>query len=101
MRNAGPAEKAWEQSFLRHARGRKFAVMESGNFGLVSGNARNGDEVAILVGCDFPVILRGRKGGGGEDVVFVGEAYVDGYMEGRAMEEAAEGRCIPKEFRIH
>ncbi|KAH9215200.1 hypothetical protein DL95DRAFT_388927 [Leptodontidium sp. 2 PMI_412] len=98
MRNAGPAEKAWEQSFMRHARGRKFAVMESGNFGLVSGNAREGDEVAVLVGCDFPVILRGRKG---EDVVLVGEAYVDGYMKGRAMEEAAEGRYMPREFRIH
>ncbi|KAG4433968.1 hypothetical protein IFR05_010548 [Cadophora sp. M221] len=101
MRNAGAVEKAWEQSFLRHARGRKFAVMESGNFGLVSGNARKGDEVAVLVGCDFPAVLRRRNGGAGEDVVLVGEAYVHGHMEGKAMEEAAEGKYMPREFRIH
>ncbi|KAH7336557.1 heterokaryon incompatibility protein-domain-containing protein [Rhexocercosporidium sp. MPI-PUGE-AT-0058] len=100
-RNAGPQEKAWQQSFLQHARGRKFAVMESGGFCLVSGKAKKGDGMAVLVGCDFPVVLRGRKGGGEDDVVLVGEAYVQGYMEGKAMEEAAKGRHMPREFRIH
>ncbi|KAK0115596.1 hypothetical protein ONS96_014045 [Cadophora gregata f. sp. sojae] len=103
MRAAGPNEKAWEQSFLRHARGRKFGVTECGNFSLVSGNAKKGDRVCVLVGCDFPVVLR-RNGGRIADegnVVLVGEAYVDGYMEGRAMDEVAEGRRLPEEFRIH
>ena len=102
-RSAGPQEKAWEQSFLRHARGRKFAVTESGNFCLVSANAKKGDGVCVLVGCDFPAVLRRKGGGGAEggDVVMVGEAYVDGYMEGRAMDEVAEGKFFPEEFRIH
>ncbi|EPE30305.1 hypothetical protein GLAREA_13028 [Glarea lozoyensis ATCC 20868] len=49
--------------------------------GLVPCNALPGDRIVVLHGCNVPVVLRK---GAAEDWSFVGDAYVDGYMYGRA-----------------
>jgi hypothetical protein len=49
--------------------------------GLVPRKAEPGDQVCILYGCSVPVVLRRVDGGFWE---LVGEAYVDGFMDGEA-----------------
>lgn len=48
------------------------------------GLAEPGDLVAVLIGCNIPVLLRELESG---SFSFVSEIYVDDYMYGRAIEE--------------
>jgi hypothetical protein len=51
--------------------------------GLVPVDAMEGDKVVVLWGCKVPVVLRG----GVDGWRFVGDAYVDGYMYGKAFQD--------------
>lgn len=44
--------------------------------------AIEGDIVVVLIGCDYPMILRPTKEG---NYKFVGQAYYDGFMNGEAL----------------
>jgi hypothetical protein len=55
-----------------------------------------GDKVCILLGCQIPLILRRV----GEHYIYIGEAYVDGYMYGKGVEEMDKGRFKVKDFDI-
>lgn len=48
-----------------------------------------GDTVAILLGCNYPVLLRPFEDG----YKYVGECYVDVIMNGEAVEAADRGEC--------
>ncbi|KAH8665930.1 heterokaryon incompatibility protein-domain-containing protein [Tricladium varicosporioides] len=65
--------------------GRRFFKSAYNNlFGLVPGAARTGDLVCILYGCSVPVVLRRNQNI--STFTFVGEAYVDGMMDGEALQ---------------
>ncbi|KAF9737961.1 hypothetical protein PMIN01_03244 [Paraphaeosphaeria minitans] len=61
---------------------RRLMVTSKGLVGMAPCRARPGDDVAVLFACSIPLIM--RKAGAGEGWQVVGEAYVDGYMNGEA-----------------
>lgn len=69
--------------------------MADGTTGLCPSLAREGDLVIILNGGQVPYILRERKYTAGEGerrnrYEFIGECYLSGYMDGRAIREQKE-----------
>lgn len=76
---------------------RRFFVSHSGLMGLVGEEALEGDMICILFGCSLPVVLRLVS----DRFVYVGEAYVDGYMWGRAIEEFDDGAYKARTFEIY
>ncbi|KAL2168169.1 hypothetical protein VTG60DRAFT_337 [Thermothelomyces hinnuleus] len=71
-----------------------------GRIGMASDKARKGDLVCVLYGCSIPLLLRRQKSssssendakdenkeGGKEEFILVGECFVDGCMDGSALE---------------
>ncbi|KAI1472545.1 HET-domain-containing protein [Daldinia caldariorum] len=77
---------------------RRLVVTERGYFGLVPAAAREGDVLAVVAGCDAPLLLRevGRegeekekKGLGDRRFQVIGEAYVH-WVTGREIQEMVE-----------
>jgi hypothetical protein len=64
------------------ARGRKPFVTKKGHLGLGLDHVKPGDAVAVLIGSQVPFVLRKSVGG---RYKIVGEAYVDGIMDGEAV----------------
>lgn len=73
----------------RKMSGRRYFMTEDGLMGMGTGFLRNGDIVCVPLGCSTPVILREERNG---EYRFIGDAYVDGYMYGRAVDELGDGR---------
>lgn len=63
---------------------RRLAVTENGYLGMAACRAMKGDLVCVLFGCSIPVLLREREEGRYE---FVGECYLDGFMNGEALDK--------------
>jgi hypothetical protein len=79
------------QDFYNHISlsfGRRIARTDDGHFALVPGNAAVGDEVTLLKGARAPIVL--RKHLEDDNWEHVGEAYVEGLMNG---EQWDEGLC--------
>ncbi|QDS77467.1 hypothetical protein FKW77_007084 [Venturia effusa] len=70
--------------------GRSFCITESGCLGMGTGFMEDGDMIVVPFGCSTPVIIRpvGNRG----EYRFVGDIYVNGYMQGMAVDELDEGR---------
>ncbi|KAI9740337.1 MAG: hypothetical protein M1834_004916 [Cirrosporium novae-zelandiae] len=69
--------------------GRKFVVTEDRKrFGLGPRNMKLGDLICVLKGCSVPVVLRPSTVSQGTFTV-IGEAYIDGVMDGELMESEA------------
>ena len=73
----------------------KLVIMESGNIGWVHERWKPGDSIYLLKGCSLPVTLRPRPEGG---FLVVGDAYVQGYMEGEVMKN---GRPAWTDIDLH
>ncbi len=67
--------------------GRRLVTTDQGYLGLAAEAIQEGDVVAILCGCSFPVVLRRV----GNSFVYIGECYVDGLMDGEAIDAAERG----------
>ena len=65
------------------ATGRAFCLFDDGRVGWVPESAEIGDRTAIFSGGTVPILLRSS----GNDYIVLGEAYVDGMMDGQAFEE--------------
>jgi hypothetical protein len=76
---------------------RRFFISSDGIVGLAPWDATEGDIIAVLLGCQQPVVLREVNG----YYKLIGEAYVDGYMDGKALHAANEGRLSKEIFEIH
>lgn len=63
---------------------RRLAVTEKGHLGMAASRAKRGDLVCVLFGCSIPVLLRELDKGTYE---FIGECYLDGFMNGEALEK--------------
>jgi hypothetical protein len=59
--------------------------------------AEAGDKIAVLLGCDFPVVLRDVDG----KCELIGEVYVDSIMNGEAMDDLKSGKYEKRYFEIH
>lgn len=67
---------------------RRLCTTDTGFLGLAPDEVEVGDTVAILLGCNYPVLLRPFEDG----FKYVGECYIDGMMEGEAIEAAGHGK---------
>lgn len=84
-------------------RARLLDASGSSAFGLAPSEARLGDMICILYGCSVPVVLRSQRDE--NDVIFwrlIGEAYVDGFMDGEAIKDlsASELAAVECSFEI-
>lgn len=67
--------------------GRRLITTETGFLGLAPDETQTGDTVAVLYGCNYPVILRRCQSG----FRYIGECYIDGLMDGEAVEAESRG----------
>ena len=74
---------------------RRLSITENGHFGMAACRAAKGDVVCVLFGCSVPVLLREQETG---TYQFIGECYLDGYMNGEALDRGRGLREV--EFRL-
>lgn len=74
---------------------RRLMVTDTGRVGVAPRQAKKGDAICVLFGCNVPVILRPYPQEGDDDTgsaglagmyEFIGECYVDGFMNGEALD---------------
>jgi len=65
--------------------GQLFMITSTRCIGWAHPRAQPGDQIFVVGGCTVPVILRSRDNGG---YVLVGDAYVEGIMDGEAVADA-------------
>lgn len=70
---------------------RRLVTMRAGHVGMAPCRSMKGDMVCLLYGCSIPVLLRERESGSYE---FIGEVYVDGFMNGEGLDRAS------RQFRL-
>lgn len=67
----------YRQALQNMMMAKSFALTEGGRMGIVPGESRVGDDVALLSGCAVPFVLRV---GNGNEFVLIGECYMHGVM---------------------
>ena len=73
---------------------RRLVTTHGGYLGLVPAAAIAGDVVAMLVGCDVPLLLRPAvKGEESDGFTLIGECYVHGVMSGEVRELVEQRKC--------
>ena len=75
---------------------RRLVTTRGGYLGLVPAAARCGDVVAVLMGCDTPLVLRRRDG----EYEVVGECYVHGIMHGEVIDMVTDGKQKIEEITL-
>lgn len=76
--------------------GRCFLRTEEGRIGMGSGFMVPGDIVVVPLGCSTPILLR-ETGVHGE-YIFVGDVYIHGYMDGKAVQKWRKGDAELKKY---
>jgi hypothetical protein len=84
------SQDALERIFRFH-RSRRLGTTDLGHLGLLPIASRKGDDVFLLLGCNVPMVLKGR---GGNKYQVIGGFYIEGYMEGEAERALDEGGCL-------
>ncbi|KAF5020471.1 hypothetical protein F66182_7510 [Fusarium sp. NRRL 66182] len=79
--------------------GRCFCVTQKRRIGMGTGFMLSGDIVVIPLGCSTPVLLR-AEGTQGE-YRFVGDVFIDGYMQGKAVEQWQAGKRELNKYVLH
>ena len=80
----------------RYIQWRRLACSVKGYMALVDEEVQEGDCLCALYGVSILYVLRPKEEGFG----FVGECYVHGFMDGRAVGQAEKGEAEEKTFRI-
>jgi hypothetical protein len=75
---------------------RRLVTTSTGYLGLAPEEAHNGDKVGVLYGCNFPVVLRPA----GDSFQYIGECYIDGLMDGEAIDAQERGGYEAVDVRI-
>ncbi|KAI1125016.1 heterokaryon incompatibility protein-domain-containing protein [Nemania abortiva] len=76
--------------------GRSFFLTERNRLGMGTGAMLPNDIIVVPLGCRTPIIIRAEDSGG-RRFRFVGDAYLDGYMDGKAIAKwKATGKEIEK-----
>ncbi|KIN08752.1 hypothetical protein OIDMADRAFT_23516 [Oidiodendron maius Zn] len=68
---------------------RNFGVTAAGGMGIFPENAKANDRICVFVGGRVPYVIRPW----GQRFKLIGECYVDGMMDGEAIEWVRKGRC--------
>jgi hypothetical protein len=89
--------RAWVQLSVAMTWDRRFFVCSGEIMGMAPESALEGDIICIPLGCPHPMILRQVNA----HYILVGEAYVDGYMYGKAMELLEQGKLQLQDFELH
>jgi hypothetical protein len=76
---------------------RRFFLSKAGFVGAAPWNSKEGDVVCVLLGCSYPVILRRED----DHYVLIGEAYIDDFMNGNAIDGLENGEFVLGTFEIH
>ncbi|KAH8628433.1 hypothetical protein IG631_15690 [Alternaria alternata] len=63
----------------------RLMVTQTGRIGMVSEQATKGDLICVLYGYSVPVLL--RKASNGEEFFFVGERFLENYMNGQTLDQ--------------
>jgi hypothetical protein len=93
-----------EESFLARFRdttkimNRRLLISEKGMLGMAPIKAKKGDIICVLFGCSVPLLLRQRHSQ--EEYEFIGECYLDGYMNGEALDSMEAESDSLRTFRI-
>lgn len=69
---------------------KRLMVTEQGFVGMAPSQAKRGDVVCVLYGCRVPVLLRCC----GDNYKFVGECYVDGFMDGEIFDRGLKSEDL-------
>ncbi|TPX08072.1 uncharacterized protein E0L32_010272 [Thyridium curvatum] len=91
-------------AFDRTCKERRYMLTEKGYMGWAPDNiignddhqTRKGDLLCIIFGCSVPLVIRPWIGG----YEVVGEAYVDGFMDGEALKLLESGLCQVQDFAL-
>jgi hypothetical protein len=75
---------------------RRFCVGAAGTLCLVPEVAREGDIICLPLGCSHPIVLRAIE----DHYIELGEAYADGWMYGKAIDELEEGKMQLRDFEV-
>lgn len=67
---------------------RAFIITTGGRMGIGPSDSRAGDTMAVILGGGVPYVLRPE----GEHFLFVGESYVQDFMDGQALELCRQGK---------
>ncbi|KAK4214205.1 heterokaryon incompatibility protein-domain-containing protein [Rhypophila decipiens] len=83
-------------------RAKRLMVTSTGILGMAPRRARKGDLVCVLLGCNIPLVLRAdhRQEGDIKKYTVIGEAYVDGYMNGESVADMDNGIRNVENLRI-
>jgi hypothetical protein len=76
---------------------KRLVISEGKLAGLAPQLSEVGDKIVVLLGCDFPVVMRDVDG----RCELIGEIYVDGIMRGEAMDGLESGEYTERNFEIH
>ncbi|KAF2851037.1 hypothetical protein T440DRAFT_449720 [Plenodomus tracheiphilus IPT5] len=76
---------------------RRLMVTEEGIVGMAPCRARRGDVVAILFGCNIPLVLRGVDQ---DSWQVIGEGYAHGFMNGEVAGLIKRGDKVTHQFRL-
>jgi hypothetical protein len=91
--------------FDRTCKGRRLMTTKHGYLGWAPDNmcgseedqVRLGDKIAIIFGCSTPIVIRPQ----GNFFQVLGEAYVQGLMDGEALEFLKSGQCKVQDFLLY
>lgn len=72
-----------QKNFGSKMMGRCLCITDEKRVGMGTGLMTRGDVVVVPLGCSTPVVLRPE----GDEYRFIGDVYIHGYMDGRAVEE--------------
>jgi hypothetical protein len=84
-----------------NCRKRKFIVVDGKECGIGPQGVEVGDHIVVVLGCRVPVILRERKGEEYGGYRNVGDAFLQGYMEGKALKDIENGTREFESFELH
>lgn len=88
--------RAWVDLLCSLMFHRSFFITDSISIGLGPGTLKEGDMVCILLGYSLPVNLQRVE----EHCIYLGEAYVDGYMKGKSIDELVQGLHTSQVFEL-
>ncbi|KAG4428066.1 hypothetical protein IFR05_016452, partial [Cadophora sp. M221] len=89
--------RRWTQTSANFIWDRRFFLGSSNMMGLATEGVQRGDIICVPLGCPHPMILQPVDG----HYIVVGEAFVDGYMYGKAMERLERGELKLETFELH
>ncbi|XEV03017.1 hypothetical protein FSHL1_008304 [Fusarium sambucinum] len=84
-------DMTWLQEVLGAYCERRFIVTDSGHMGLAHHEVLEGDVIAVVMGLQWPCVLRPKSERHDDGYKFIGDAYCHGVMNGEAMEGIISG----------